>query len=90
MDELERMYQKSSGDSTGADNKKRRLNFKFKVGDKVTHWGFGYNAVILRRIYIEDSDSDYLAYDLAIWEAIPPLQGESIAEIHLKSGHRIE
>ena len=70
--------------------KKRSLDFKFDVGEKVTHWGYGYNAVVIRRVYIEDVDSDYLAYDLGVWESSPPIQGEAIAEIYLKPGHRIE
>lgn len=98
VDELERIYNLKSFDA-GSPNYKipyqriideEEMNFKFKIGDKVQHTAFGYNAVVMRRIYTEDADSNYNAYDIAIWESTPPIEGQCIAEIYLKTGHRVE
>jgi hypothetical protein len=68
----------------------KRNTFKFKLGEKVHHTAYGYNAIIMRRIYTEDIESSYNAYDLGLWESHPPCSDENVAEIYLKSGHRIE
>jgi len=67
-----------------------RFNFKYKVGDEVNHKSHGYNAIVTRKLYIEDEDSHYRAYDVAVWQQMPPLEGMNIPELCLKPGHRIE
>jgi len=90
IDRLEQALNLGSNPYAQPEARKAQLNFKFEIGDKVHHTAFGYNAVIMRRSYIEDKDGNYKAYDLALWNSNPPVQGESVSENYLEKGHRQE
>ena len=66
------------------------VDFKFAIGERVHNTAFGYNAVVMRRLYTEDKDSKYNSYDLAIWESSPPMECMGIAEIYLEHNFRVE
>ena len=89
IEDLERMFNMPDNKAEGESMLSVKC-FKFKVGDKVHNTAFGYNAMILRRMCVEDEDSSYNCYDLAIWESMPPICNENISEMRLKEGFRIE
>ena len=89
IEDLERMYNMPDNKAEG-ESVLPTKSFKFKVGDKVHNTAYGYNAIIMRRSYIEDEDSSYNCYDLAIWGSMPPICSENVTEIYLKKGHPIE
>ena len=60
------------------------MNFKFSVGQTVYHKLWKRNAVVARRLYIEDIDSSYQAYDVAFIPATEALRSsDEIAEAWL-------
>lgn len=90
INELEKMLDLGEKPYISIDGNVESMNFKFDIGDEVQHIGFGYNAKVMRRIFTQDAESKYNSYDIAIWESNPPLEGQNVAEIHLKKGFRIE
>ena len=89
IEDLERMFNLPDNKAEGEAMLPAK-QFKFKIGDQVHSTAFGYNGIILRRSYVEDEDSSYNCYDLAIWESMPPVCSENISERRLKEGFRIE
>ena len=87
IEDLERMYKLPDNKAEG-ESMLPAKGFKFKVGDKVTHKAFGYNAMIIRTLIIEDEDSKDYYYDIGVWESMPPTEGQNIPENQLKAGFR--
>ncbi len=85
IEDLERMYNMPDNQAM-----EESMSFKFKVGDKVRHKAFGYNAIIIRKIIIEDEDSKDNYYDVGVWQSMPPTEGQNVPENQLKEGHRVE